>query len=216
MAVYDQSLLIRTHQLLAREDNRRIAIPEGVQALVDGVYDEEFAEGTLAAVLGEADVKRFADEEVQQQLAQMIAIPSPRELVDLHRLTDADVDEELIATRLGADSVRILCCFADEGGQMWLDPDCRRRLPESGYGPGGRFTAKQIRELLAETIPVRSGSWTRARGPETQPPAGWRENPWLRDLVLLPHPIDANGAVRPVQIGDRQFQLDPDVGLIIS
>lgn len=126
-----------------------------------------------------------------------------------------DVSEHMLATRFGAGSVRVLCCYTDARGNRWLDPACSVPLPETGAGKKGAFTVGQLRELVSCTVPVRAGSWYGQRLPEAnRPPAAWRDSFHLRDLVLLPHPVAEDGTVHPAELGGREWSLDPVRGLV--
>ena len=204
--VYQRALLLRTYQLLQARGGRPVRVPQDVQEMVEAVYDEAFAEGAT-----DHDLELVADEQVKESLAAMAAIPLPGTFSSLHDLTSAELDEELLATRLGADSVRVLCCYTDQAGQRWLDPSCRTPLPVRGSGPEGRFTRKDIQQVLAETVPVPA-TWVRHATAEHAPPSAWQRVPYLRDLVLLPHRLGPAGP-EPAWLGERALLLDPELGL---
>ncbi|NYE50947.1 CRISPR-associated endonuclease/helicase Cas3 [Spinactinospora alkalitolerans] len=211
--VYPLSLLQRTHALLRRRSGEVIRIPEDVQSLVDGVYDDE----SLAEDL-EADLKRMGEEMALRGFARDAVIPSPTavegNLLGLSKL-GFDVDEHMLATRFGADSVRVLCCYVDAHGKWWLDPECSLPLPETGAGEKGSFTMEQLRELVSRTIPVRAEQWYGQRLPEAnRPPDPWEKSAHLRELVLLPHGVLEDGTIVPAELGGREWLLDPRKGLI--
>jgi len=208
-AVYNEAQLLSAHDLLTADAPRPVQVPDDVQNLVDKAEAQPVDEDRLVKFLG-----RIAEEDVHTQMAKMVAIPSPKLLGDLHALTSTDFDDELIATRLGADAVRVLCCYVDSSGQRWLDPQLSRELPASPSQHAGRWSRDQVKVLLAETIPVRAGTWSREPGADTQAPASWQKNPWLRNLILLPHPVGDDGTVLPAQIGDQEFLLDQELGLL--
>jgi CRISPR-associated endonuclease/helicase Cas3 len=211
VAVYDRSLLQRTRTLLATRGGRDVRIPQDVQGMVEEVYDE-----TFSAELSESELARRMDDEVRYNLADLVAIPAPAHVADLSVLTSKEIVEDEISTRLGADSVRVVCCFVDERGTRWLDAACSVPLPEAGSGQRGRFTAADtgtIRMILGESIPVPDGPWRGQDRDVTALPGSWADHPSLRDLLLLPHPIDADGNASPVGVGGRRFLLDPILGL---
>lgn len=210
LSVHDRALLERTSATLVGVD--RIHIPDDVQGLVERVYDTDFAKGT-----SDAEMEWLAEEGVREQLAKMVAVRAPDSLSALHELSHVDgITEDLIATRLGVDSVRVLCCYLDASGERYLDPGRSRPLPESGSGREGRFRSEETRALIERTIPVRAGKWTSRRGPVTEPPLAWRDNPWLKNIVLIPFTINSDGTPERARIGSTSFELDPEVGLIVE
>ncbi|MGK5551228.1 CRISPR-associated helicase Cas3' [Actinomadura kijaniata] len=207
--VYPSALLRRTSELLLRREGQPIAIPGDVQELVDEVYDEEFADGSLRA----DDVERLADQQAKEGLADMVVIPEPQDVSSLHHLTERDLDDALFSTRLGAESGRVLCCYVDPQGQQWLDPDRTRPLPQHGTDKNNRFTKEQIKELLGLTITV-PGSWLAERTDDHSPPESWDKNAHLRKLVLLKHELTADGQIRPARLGSFLMELSADQGLV--
>ncbi|NAS22178.1 CRISPR-associated helicase Cas3' [Herbidospora sp. NEAU-GS84] len=200
--VYPRSLLRRTDETLP---DGVIAIPGDVQKLVEQVYDDSFADGDAA----EEDIEWLAAEMAETGLAEMVAIDTPGNIRGLHTLTSAEVDEELISTRLGAESVRVLCAYRDPAGRLFLDPAYTRPLPT-----GPKLPRAVVKEILAETIPLRA-SLVRGRDERNAPPPGWGDNLWLRDLVVIPLQ-ETKGFDSPAgQAGDQIFVLDPKVGLMM-
>ncbi|MEU7942402.1 CRISPR-associated helicase Cas3' [Microbispora bryophytorum] len=201
--VYPASLLQRTHLALGRLEGRPVAIPEHVQELVDQVYDEDFADQTDP--ITEEDLERIADEQTKDMYASMAAIPEPHVLRDLSDLSQGEIVDEF-STRLGADSGRVVCCSPAKDGTLLLPTG--EVLPELGEGRDGRFTRHQVRRTVRETIPV-PGTWLRNLPDDNQAPAAWRDNPHLRDLVLVTFPALGE----PGQLGDRTVRLADDLGL---
>jgi CRISPR-associated endonuclease/helicase Cas3 len=146
-------------------------------------------------------------------MAEMAAVKAPQALPDLYTLTEKNVDEEKISTRLGVDSVGVVCCFVDPDGRRWLDRERTRAVPETGAGENGRFTVDQVKAVLGESIPLRQGDWCHQDREVTAPPPAWRDNASLRDLLLLPHPVAVDGTVGAVEVGGRRFLLHPTLGL---
>lgn len=207
-AVYHESLLRATHRLLAEWGNSPIRIPADVQDLVDRVYEDP----RLNTGIEDALADRIGDEITLGQMSRLVAIPQPKDTGALHELTDGDLDDEhLIATRFGADSVRVLPVFADDAGNTWLDPARQIPLPGSdGDRPGGN----QIRTIMMHTLPVRGGAWLADPGAACRPPATWQHNARLRHLLLLRHRLGPDGAIYPAQVGGRELLLDPELGLV--
>jgi CRISPR-associated endonuclease/helicase Cas3 len=206
--VYDRSLLRRTHDVLVKRHPQAIDIPGDVQAMVEEVYDE-----TFYAEIPDDELQRRMEDDVRHSIAEMTAVKAPGKLNDLEPLTKKEIVEDRVSTRLGAESVRVVCCFVDADGRRWLDRDRTVPLPVRGEGAKGRFTAGQVKTILGESIPLRDGDWRRRDRDVTAIPPAWRDNPTLQDLLLLPHPLAADGAVAPVEVGNRSFRLDPTLGL---
>jgi CRISPR-associated endonuclease/helicase Cas3 len=210
--IYDEDLLLRTQRLLSARAGRPVRVPDDVQALVDGVY-AGFADETDDERLLKLTMQRIAKDTAQAAIAQLVAIPQrPAAVGDLAELSRGEIAEELIATRLGVDSVDVLCCFTDPSGHRFIDRACTTPLADRGSGPGGRFTRAETRNLLMHAIPVRRGAWVQACGAEHAVLAAWREEPRLADLVLLPHRVDGQAVTGPV-LGPTAFLLDPELGL---
>lgn len=210
-AVYDRSLLRGTYDRLAHH-GEIVEIPGDVQNLVDGIY-REFANADPRHV--EEVVARQAEEAVHTGLAHTAAAPEPSSVTSLYDISREalDLDEDQgVATRLGAPSVRVVCCFLDAEGDRWLDPGHTRPLPERGSGPEGRFTRSEVRALVGESIPVREAEWTRALA-EEPPPDMWEEQPVLCDLALVPQPAEGDGGA---WIGGRHVRLDGELGLCVD
>ncbi|WP_051407284.1 CRISPR-associated endonuclease Cas3'' [Nocardia sp. CNY236] len=202
---YSEALLRRTYEALVALDGKPVAVPSAVQPLMEQVYDETFADGTMA----DDDIERIANAQVERGLADMVSIPGPDDLIDLFPLTDRDLDNALFSTRLGADSGQVVWCFADSGGQRWLDRQHTIPLPERGAGPRQRFTKRQVETVLRKSIPV-PGTWVSDVTPEQQPPREWSTNPYLRKLIVL---TELPGVPGQAELGHRVCELDPDVGL---
>lgn len=202
---YSEALLRRTLEVLAGLDGKPVAVPAAVQPLMEQVYDETFADGSMA----DDDIERIADDQIKRGLAEMIAIPGPDELADLAALTNRELDEALFSTRLGADSGQILWCYADIDGRQWLDEQHTIPLPERGAGLRGRFTAAEVETVLRKAIPV-PGTWVADATPDQHPPTDWRTNPYLRKLTVLTAPPDDP---HHATLGRRRVGLDRVLGL---
>ncbi|MEV1080922.1 CRISPR-associated helicase Cas3' [Streptomyces sp. NPDC050211] len=215
-SVYDAGLLQRTAHLLRERGAGGVAVPEAVQELVDAVYAEDFVdqlEGSAQRELRRMDAARQADEAAEAHLADMVAICAPADVAgDLHRLSrrEAGVSEELLTTRLGADSGRVLCLYEQPGGALTLDEAGRLPLPTGG---GNGLTHTQLTQVMAHVAPV-PGRWLRGAEGHTAPP-GWDKHPVLREAVLLrvqPAGREDTGAVWSGRHGTRTIRTSP-VGL---
>lgn len=210
--VYSASLLMRTHELLARLSGP-IAVPDQVQDLVDAVYAEVFADTDDPERLAKADLERLGGDAAAEGIADMATVPMRQGMMSLADWSAGEIDEELLRTRLGADSVRLVCCYLDDHGDRWLDADRRTGpLPETGSGPKGRFTRDEVRAVMANTVPV-PGSWARDLGPDHEPPATWADNPLLRHLRLLTLSPDQAGT-ESVTVGQTLWSLSHHLGLV--
>lgn len=210
--VYAPSLLRRTLESLEDRAGKPVEVPGDVQNLVDGVYDEEFASKSPERLL-EEDFERLSDTMAREGLARLVAIPRPGDVSSLAELTSSDADEDIIATRLGADTVLTLPVFEDAEHRRWLDEGHSVPLPEVGDAPGGRFSRALVRELLGYVVPLGHGDWRRACTTANRAPAGWRDEPKLADVVLLPHTTGPEGPAGPV-LGKRRLTLHYELGLV--
>ncbi|MFF8932315.1 CRISPR-associated endonuclease Cas3'' [Streptomyces longwoodensis] len=196
-SVYDASLLMRTSLLLAERAAQGIAVPDGVQELVEAVYAPDFVDGLDAAVMRELkplDVERVASARAESDLAGLVGIKGPGDIEgQLHLISRhlEGVTEELLTTRLGADTGRVLCAYVQRDGSLSLSPD-----GADGAVPGlnGKALSRdEAAAIVAHTAPV-PGTWVREGGDaEKDHPARWREVSTLRDVVLLPMTQAAGG-----------------------
>lgn len=185
-SVYDAGLLQRTAHLLRERAQTGIAVPGDVQDLVDAVYAEDFVDhldGSAQRELRRMDAERQADEAAEAHMADMVAICAPADVAgNLYELSrrEAGVTEELLTTRLGADTGRVLCLYEQPDGTLTLDETGMLPLPASDQHGLRHVTLAQV---MAHVAPV-PGRWL--RGAEGQPaPKGWEKHPVLRDVVLL-------------------------------
>jgi CRISPR-associated endonuclease/helicase Cas3 len=200
--VYSRSLLRRTD---AELDDGVIAIPGDVQHLVEKVYDEAFADGEMDA----DDMEWFGKQMAEASLAEMAAIPEPDALSGLHSLTSSELSEDMAATRLGADSIRVLCAYRGSNAGLYLDAERSVKLPRTG-----KLSRSVVKTILAQTIPLRA-TLLKDRDTANDPPASWSGNAWLSDLVIIPLDVSIDGRAAG-WIGQREFHLNPDLGLQIT
>ncbi|AXI79816.1 CRISPR-associated helicase Cas3' [Peterkaempfera bronchialis] len=213
--VYAPSLLQRTLELMERRKSDPVRVPEDVQQLIDEVYAPEFT-STDPDALMKRDIKRLTDDMARRGLAGMVMLPPPAMVGSLHQLTTSDADEDLVATRLGAETVQLLPVFYDSEGKRWLDEACTIPFPERGSRNDGRFTRVEIRALLGHVVPLAHGPWRQACAEANDPPASWRREPRLARLVLLPHRIVAGDGLAGAVLGDYTLTLTHSLGLVIS
>ncbi|MFF2508675.1 CRISPR-associated helicase Cas3' [Streptomyces sp. NPDC058067] len=196
-SVYHKSLLWRTSDLLAERADRAVQVPGDVQELVDAVYAEEFTrilDADAQAEMEAADVFRRAEEAAESQLADLVRIKAPKDVgQNLHHLsaTSVPVDEDLIATRLGADSERVVCAYAQ--------PDARWTLDAAGHAvvPGLHGESRMSRgaaRLVADYMIPAPGRWFRDRAETLELPDAWQKNSVLRTWRLLPMRLQPDGS----------------------
>ncbi|MFT9478710.1 CRISPR-associated helicase Cas3' [Streptomyces sp. Mo3] len=213
--VYSEFLLGATSRKLAELESGTISVPDDVQALVEAVHGdgEQFDWGDPGGPEGKAWVAHKGKETAERSMAGLRAVFRARQvaqLVDLHHL-EGEEDEWELSTRLGADSVRLLCAFVQEDGRVTLDPEGKESLPSASEGD--RVPAAAVRKVMRRTIPVRSDWLHSPDGDSMSPPGSWTEHPMLGDLRVLYQPVQA-GTVQAVQVGDKTLHLDENLGLV--
>ncbi|MFE3799236.1 CRISPR-associated helicase Cas3' [Nocardia tengchongensis] len=207
--VYPISLLTKTYRdLVARagcpDGQFTAGIPEDVQALMETVYDQSFLDEATTA----DDLDHLANEQTQRAVADLITIPEPDDLMDLHPLTQRELDDSMLTTRLGADSGRVVCCYTDSHDNRWLDPQHTIPLPVAGSGKGGRFSSAQVEAVLKKAIPV-PGNWVAGANGNDRPDE-WKRDPYLRQIRLL---TPSGPELSRFRLGDKEFKLSATVGL---
>ncbi|WP_307671521.1 CRISPR-associated helicase Cas3' [Streptomyces sp. V2I9] len=211
--VYDAGLLLRTSRLLQERAPDGIAVPDDVQRLVDEVYEEEFVdrlEGAAREELVRLDEERLAGEAAERHLAAWTSICSPADMKgDLSELStrEAGVTQDLLTTRLGADTGRVLCLYEQADGTTTLDPYGKVPMPA-----GGRYGLRQaeLADVARRVAPV-PGRWLRGDDSGTEAPRAWGTHPSLRDLALL-HMTPATDGSWTCRHGRHTMSIS-DVGL---
>lgn len=210
--VYHPSLLLRTHNLLRRWGDHPVRVPEDVQELVDGMIDD----ADLNPERSEQDLDREATDMAYRQLGDNAAIPPPGSATrDLSRLTDHDIDEAQVATRFGADTARVVCCYSGPDGHYWLDVALSEELPVVGELTREKFSTGQVRAVLSRSLPV-PGRWLESYEERTAPPEAWLTNLHLRQVRLLVHEVGPDGSVHGPELGERLLYLDQRAGLVVE
>ncbi|MCX5535175.1 CRISPR-associated helicase Cas3' [Streptomyces sp. NBC_00006] len=199
-SVYPETLLTRTITALEALPDGACRIPDDVQHLVDTVYAEDWATT--------AGTDHIATELAMSTLADQATIPPPAATRDLHPLTTID-DENLLVTRLGADSIRVLPVWTDSCGTAHLDRQASHRPLPLTVKPDDKTT---IRNLIQRTIQI-DHRWLQGRTPETNTPTGWADTPALADILLLPQRATPNGA-RPYRINGKSISVHRLDGLV--
>ncbi len=211
-SVYDTSLLIRTSLLLEEHVESGIVVPNGVQELVDAVYAPDFVDGLDTAVEQELrllDGERLASTMAETSLADMVGIKGPGDVQgNLHLISRQleGVTEELLTTRLGADTGRVLCVYVQGDGRQTLDAVGSLPLPGADGQP---LNQDAVARIVARVAPV-PGKWVR-NSRTSEPPAAWDKKSALRDLVVLSMTRAGDGRWN-CRCGDRMI-VTSEVGL---
>lgn len=201
--IYAPYLLRATHLRLSGLD--AITVPDDVQAHMEAIY----VPGPIAdPQLADEHVAYVAGGMAERQIAKLRQIPDAGNLLRLEQLSENETDELWAETRLGADSVRLICCYVEADGSQWLDPGRHRRLPDHG-----RLTTEEVRAVLRESVPVREGM-LRGYEPPLSLPESWSANAWLSDLHVLWFPLGDAGPA-PAEWDERRAWLDHNLGLVI-
>jgi CRISPR-associated endonuclease/helicase Cas3 len=213
--VYSEHLLDRTSRKLAEIEGGGIAIPDDVQQLVEAVHgdSEDFDWNNPGSREAKAWAEHKGKETAERSMAALCAVPRARQVARLHDLhkMEGEEDEWEISTRLGADSVRLLCAYAHEDGLLTLDAEGKQPLPEASED--GKVPASDVRQVMRRTIPVRAGWFRDADSDSVSPPSSWAEHPMLGDLRVVRQPV-RGGEAQAVKVGDKTLRLDPDLGLV--
>ncbi|MGW2964946.1 CRISPR-associated helicase Cas3' [Streptomyces sp. NPDC001220] len=190
--VYDHGLLLRTAALLRDKTASGVAVPGDVQDLVDAVYAEDFTlhleqagredAGAAARRLHLLDQRREGSRLAEETLAAMTGISAPYQVRgDFSRLSQgtAEAVGDLLTTRLGADTGRLLLLFTQDDGTPSLDENGALPLPGEAA-----LARTALRRIVARSVPV-PGTWLPPTAERPALPAAWRTQSHLRDLVLL-------------------------------
>ncbi|MEU3664499.1 CRISPR-associated helicase Cas3' [Streptomyces sp. NPDC032940] len=213
--VYSEHLLATTSRTLAAVDHRTIAIPGDVQDLVETVHGDNdlFDWDSPGGREAKAWTAHRGKEIAERSMAGLLAVPRARSVSALHDLHDlpGEEDEWEVSTRLGADSVRLLCAYVQEDGRVTLDLQGERPLPQAE--PDGTMPVAAVREVMRRTMAVRADWFAEADPGSVAPPTTWSEHPMLADLRVLHQPVQG-GDTRAVKIGSKALRLDTDLGLL--
>ncbi|MFC7216852.1 CRISPR-associated helicase Cas3' [Streptomyces polyrhachis] len=210
--VYAEFLLMETSKTLHQRGERPIRIPEDVQALVESVHghrDDRFDWDSPAVAA--AWTAHTGETIAQQGIGALLAIPRAghvKQLDQLHHLQGKE-DEWEASTRLGADSVRLLCVYAQADGRLTLDQAGAEPLPTA---VGGRMDVSDVRAIMGRTIPVNA-EWFSGEREQHRPPEDWAEHAMLGDLAVLRLPV-RNGETAAVSVGGKSIRLDAELGLL--
>ncbi|MFE4861508.1 CRISPR-associated helicase Cas3' [Streptomyces sp. NPDC056670] len=212
--VYAEFLLAETSALLAERAGEPVVIPDQVQELVEAVHGDrrDRFDWDRPPARSAAWAAHVGDALAQRGVADMVAIPRARSVTSLgslHHLEGSE-DEWELSTRLGADSVRVLCIYQQADTALTFDAE--GRLPLPGPGPDGRMGIQDVRAVMKRTVPVRA-DWIDRSNETHQVPPDWADHPLLADLAVLRQPVH-DGQPQPVVVGGKQIWLDDELGLV--
>ncbi|MFJ8364585.1 CRISPR-associated helicase Cas3' [Streptomyces sp. NPDC093984] len=210
--VYAEHLLIETSEVMAELDGRQIAVPGDVQELVERVHGDRADRFHWDDPAKSAAWSAYRGGEMAARgMADVVVVPRARSLWELHEMhhLEGAEDEWEAATRLGADSVRLLCVHEQPDGRITLDVAGQEGLPAVDAGP----TASDVRRVMRRTIPIRADWFAKAEADAHQPPVSWSEHPMLGDLRVLCQPV-VDGRAQAVRVGSKTLRMDPELGLV--
>ena len=213
--VYSEHLLAATSRALAAIEGGTISIPGDVQGLVEAVHGDsgDFDWNTPGSSIAKAWTAHRGKEMAERSMAGLLAVPRARSVSALHDLHNlpGEEDEWEVSTRLGADSVRLLCAYAHTDGRVTLDLEGEHVLPQAA--PDGKMPVSLVREVMRRTMAVRADWLKEADFDSIAPPKSWTQHPMLADLRVVPQPVQG-GSAQPVKIGGKTLRLDADCGLV--
>lgn len=209
--VYDAHTLLRTWLVLA--GRKELTIPQGVEALVEDVYQERPAPPDLAAPLRqlwtESWAKLVAEERREAVQAQRRYIPA----VDgdlFMGMQSLDEDDETLhpahqaMTRLGGLSAQVVCLLAD-AEKLWAVGAERREIRLEK-----RPDPTDLRALLGRSIRVSFAPGVVKQILSEETPATWQNSAHLRRHRLLQ--FDPDGTCLTANL---PLRLDPELGLVL-
>ncbi|MFE0645708.1 CRISPR-associated helicase Cas3' [Streptomyces sp. NPDC058877] len=213
--VYTEALLKETSSTLHERGTQGICIPEDVQELVERVHgDRSDRFDWSLSDTAEAWVAHVGKTIAQKGVGALLAIPLVGHVTRLNQLhhLQGEEDEWEASTRLGANSIRLLCVYAHPNGTVTLDLAGERPLPRAAAG--GRMELSDVRAVMGRTIPVNA-EWFKGERERHQPPADWSEHAMLGDLVVVHLPV-RDHEVQAVTVGGKHLLLDEELGLLRS
>lgn len=214
--VYSEFLLDRTSVKLSELTAGTVSIPDDVQELVESVHGtkaEAFDWDAFDRRRATAWTAHQGTQLAQRGQAGLVAICRARSVRGLHALHSlpGEEDEWETATRLGAQSVRLLCAYVHADGGRTLDRAGADPVPDPGEGH--EMPAAAVRAVMRRTVPV-SADWFHAEDAQTlAPPPSWAEHPMLAEVRVLYQPVE-QATVRAVAVGGKTLYLDEDLGLV--
>lgn len=210
--IYPEYLLLDTSKVLVKRNGAPVTVPDDVQELVERVHGDPAGLLDWENPRWEQAWGAYKGEEMaERSVGGAIAVPRRRSVRRLHQMHGRGVvDEGRAATRLGADSVRLLCVYEQEDGRIMLDLLGKVKLPEPGKDR--RIPVDGVRAVMRRTIPARADWFPLGRDDLGVPP-GWEDHPLLGELVVLRQSV-VDGRVRPVDVNGKSLHLGDELGLV--
>ena len=205
-AVYERYVLRRS--LLALGGREHLELPTDIEPLVEHVYRDP--PGELSPALAASFAEFCRDKEHDARLAKDRLWPSPQRRDDpfatLHSwFADDDGASAALraATRLGDDSVEVVCLYGDASG-AFLDA-ARTRPIDLGAEP----TVEVTRALAGRTVRISNRALVGLLRGQPTP------LPWLAVSILARRKLLLFRDML-LRVGSLALVLDPDLGLVIE
>ena len=211
-AVYDEHVLLRTW--LGLQGRSRIAVPSGVEQLVEYVYGAPHGLDLLSGGLRNAwqatRDRLMSQRERDTQEARERWLKPPSHEGDLARFTSDPREEDSpefhqahqALTRLAEPSAHVVCLLDTADGPALPDD----RIVDVRHKPG----IELAQALLRRSVPVATRGLVQAIY-DLEVPAGWRRSPLLRNHRMLLFDGENRCIVRTWTL-----RLNPDTGLEIE
>ncbi|MFI6869228.1 CRISPR-associated helicase Cas3' [Nocardia sp. NPDC050406] len=180
-SIYPEYELAATRRML-EGDGLDLVVPHDVDKLVQHVHNHD-----LPPIDDEAKAawaERQSTTTLHKALAGYVTIPAPHMVGGLHELTNRQVKEKDVTTRLGVDNIWLIPRYTSDDGRYWLDPE--HSTPFPSHKPGHSEVMSMI-----DASTRCPANWVQGWG---NPYAEfWRRTP-LFDA--LPFPAPAHGGLR--------------------
>lgn len=211
--IYDEHLLLRSY--LALKDLRELAIPAGVEDLIEGVYSPadppDWAPAELRTAWTQSAQRMYQGDAHDRRQARIREIPDLcTEIIDYHPVAlEEDAPDVHVAhqgmTRLGGPSVEVTCLY-ERRGQLFctLDSDQPVDLER-------RPSPDEIQALLGRSLRISFNPGLVKRILEEPVPAAWQATPHLRRHRLLRFAPDGACLTEGLPL-----RLDPVLGLCVE
>lgn len=209
--LYDEAILLRSWLALRRQ--REVAIPDGIEALIEEVYTEALPPGLDSAFLerledAQEKLERERDDFERSAEVRLLAPASSTDDPFTHFSLPLDEEDPDVAaslravTRLGGPSVSVVC-IDDRAGQLFAFgtqvPVDLTTTPEPPLA----------KVLVASSVQVSSPGLVRVLR-QLQSPESWEDSPFLRRSLPL---VLVGGACR---FDEHIVQYDSELGLTWS
>jgi CRISPR-associated endonuclease/helicase Cas3 len=201
--VYDPHILLRSW--LEMKDREQLKVPDNIESLIEAVYDwkrvcPHAAFETMWQETKDKLEKKLGDKEARAKAVRILAPDAEQLLEDFNRQLEEDrpdVHKSLQALTRDDElpSVTVICLMPEEAQQ-----NRHARKPD----------LEAIRFLLERSVSINRRGAVDALLNSAVPTA-WQESPLLRHHRMAE--LDASGQQR---IGDYQFIVHPECGIVIN